>query len=134
REQVSLSAEPAVLALAREMFGPGDVLLGPTDAESPPHAKNLYSFGGLDFTVPVRIRVRGDVVAADHVLSARDPAWAKVLDLSPLAAPPRVAPPEAAMPPAGPVASVLGRITDASGRPLAGVTVGGGGLRATTGR
>lgn len=125
---IDVRVEAAVLAPLREALGREDV------AERPLAAFALAGGGafdvrGLDGETPVRISLRGPVVPEDHVVSPADPT-ARALRFRPdrglggdgLAVD---APPADAV-------EVRGRVTDVKGAPLAGVTVGSEGRRATT--
>jgi hypothetical protein len=142
RGDVEVTAEPAVLEIAREVFGTERVLLQPRGPSLtvergrnwPPWPGEAWhrSFDGLDPAVPVRVRVRGGVVPEDHVVTLAG-LGGKPLVISPVAAPAEAGTPPPA--PADPRATavVVGKVVDVKGKPLQGVTVGGGGARAVSG-
>lgn len=125
---VDVRVEPAVLAPLREALGREDVVERPLAAFAT--TNGAFDVRGLDGETPVRISLRGPVVPEDHVVSPADPT-ARALrfrpdrDLSGDAT-------QAEPPPSADVVAVHGRVTDVAGAPLAGVTVGVEGRRATT--
>ena len=114
-----VTVEPAVLAVARDLFGATDVVFLPTLRGSP---------SGM----PLRISVRGDVVPEDHLVAP----GGKIPRIAPQFLYPAGAPLSApAEPPAKDpraTAFLAGKVVDPAGAPLQGVTVDAGDVRATT--
>jgi hypothetical protein len=134
RHVLDVRVEPAVLAPVREWLGREDVVGRAAEVAYGSVAlgreESPFELRGLDPAVPWRITVRGPVVAEDHVVSLDDPA-ADRLELRPEASVADAGPVADAPPPPGAV-SLRGRVTDAKGAPLRGVTVGAEGRRALT--
>ena len=125
---IAFRVEPAVLEPLREVLGREDVAERPL-AAFPLAAGGAFDVRGLDGETPVRVSLRGPVVPEDHVVSPADPTT-RALRFRPdrdLGGGPAGDPP----PPPDAVAA-HGRVTDVRGAPLAGVTVGAEGRRATT--
>ena len=121
-------AEPAVLAVAREVFGPADSLLDAGPSLGP---RRLVPANRVPLGVSLRVSVRGnDLVPEDHVLTPAADGSTR-LRLSPQ---PTVPEPEAP-PDKDPAAtgSLIGKVVDGAGAPLSGVTVDAVDGRATTG-
>ena len=121
-------AEPAVLAMVRENYGPDEV--GPLALTQDGPGAPLRT-GALPADLPWRVSVRGDVVPEDHLLPRGDARRAG-LAIAPYPLPPEPAGPETD-PCAAYVGRIHGRVTDRDGKGLAGVTVAAGGRRVVSG-
>jgi hypothetical protein len=119
---VRLTVEPAVAAMLREVYGPEAVLADERAVEVGPGGRFEVPAPGEG--LPLRLRVRGDVLPEDHVLVAG--ASPASLALAPQAALPEPAPPVSG------AGRLEGRVVGDAGAPLPAVTVVASGLSATT--
>ena len=120
---VIVGVEPAVLAVARDLFGSPAVLA------SAGFSRGRGALGRPG--IPTRISVRGDdVVPEDHVVLPADDGSARVR-LNPQRREPTPPTPPTKDPAA--TGSLTGRVVDGAGAPLQGVTVDAVDGRATTG-